>query len=449
MKALVAAYILFFLASTVFVLARTVWRLRLRTWKLDDTLLTVAWLFTLLASVVCSLCAFAMANVQMNTFSVSNLAEMAKVDYFLSAVYPVILLLTKLSICFTYLRVFSSRPQDRDAILWYIFFLGSSTFIADILTLFPCWPMTTFWRFVYNPTLKCMDYRIHVFVTAGANILGSVWITGFIAMRLLRLPSTRRRIMVLILILAAGSLLILAAVEHAIYLTGVQASDVNGSLEVRYSYQVWTAFELNFSLVCAAAALALPRLKDQTSPPSSSPQVEETYPSRPSTSLDADAESIYSDQDSEKPSRHYTRNSTTSTIHNDESHITSTSKKPSRNNSSRSNTSSRSRSRSQNSSSPPNPLHSHPLPPRSKLTAWLAAIVTEQGGYTDTQIHSTASAAREDAASRSSSSQRDNQRLTWGSTFAGGFGGFAGFNIMKTVSVLITRRPATVIVNDA
>ena len=182
-------------------------------------------------------------------------------SYLNQIMFVVALPLTKISICLFYGRVFSAHRQGRLIVLGIMGVLGASIIAFLFPTIFQCRPVNLLWTRASSSSDGCLDYRGVLYATGVVNILADILLIGIITASVLNLDSIsqHQRIALLAVVqlgwLAAGS-----GLARIILTARTLRNDVDASWK-GYQAIIWTACEINVSLICAAAPGIMPILR--------------------------------------------------------------------------------------------------------------------------------------------------------------------------------------------
>ena len=171
-----------------------------------------------------------------------------------AAVLPII----KLSICFTYRRIFASDKNFRlfvDALIVYLFI----TFIGiELFTILQCTPIQALWDLnVLRSGGSCLDVRPIYLFNGISNIFSDIVLMAIIVPVILRINMSRRQRIVLLSIISLGWLAVVAACVRMARISPFVSTFLDLSWEAPLITSL-SAVEVHISLVCAAATSIKP-----------------------------------------------------------------------------------------------------------------------------------------------------------------------------------------------
>jgi len=244
------------LLATVFFLARVYSRaILLRTWKLDDTLLSIAWLFSWIIFILTCLDIKYGVGRHVALLSTAEMSMIARIDYAMRALYVPCLTLTKLSICIFYLNIMCTRLA-RYTIDGCIVFLILCFIAAEAVYLFQCQPVRAMW----STDGHCMDLRPALYLSTAANIITDVWIMAIIVPSIFSLDLNRWQKTAVFTVVSLGWLAVAACLIRAIYVSLLLANSAIDGPWYAVDVQAFIHLEIHVGLICASTPAIQPLL---------------------------------------------------------------------------------------------------------------------------------------------------------------------------------------------
>jgi hypothetical protein len=161
------------------------------------------------------------------------------------------LAMSKISICYAYLRIFYSFVVGRRIIQVLIGVLILTIIPFDIEIIFQCKPIHVYWT-EGHPSSKCINDLAGLFVNGTVNIVADVIIMAIVLPRVYELKLHSRQRWALIGVVLLGTLAVVAGIIRMVRVSSMLAkSDFDASWD-SYDISIWTNTELHVSLICAS-----------------------------------------------------------------------------------------------------------------------------------------------------------------------------------------------------
>jgi hypothetical protein len=161
------------------------------------------------------------------------------------------LAMSKISICYAYLRIFYSFVVGRRIIQVLIGVLILTIIPFDIEIIFQCKPIHVYWT-EGHPASKCIDDLAGLFVNGTVNIVADVIIMAIVLPRVYELKLHSRQRWALIGVVLLGTLAVVAGIIRMVRVSSMLAKpDFDASWD-SYDISIWTNTELQVSLICAS-----------------------------------------------------------------------------------------------------------------------------------------------------------------------------------------------------
>ncbi len=205
--------------ASLFFFARVYARAYLiRCWGKDDTFLAVSWLGSFI------LCFLSCLSTRYGTghhiwdipllphrYSIPGL----KIGLGGLLLYQSITALTKVSICFLYLRIFTDRIT-KYVIYFTIAFVALYTIPTLIFSIFQCHPVSAHWD-VLHPD-RCLNPTPAFYASGICNVLTDIWLIVIVVPRIWNLQMAIRQKIALFIIITLSWLVIIAALVRMVRL---------------------------------------------------------------------------------------------------------------------------------------------------------------------------------------------------------------------------------------
>lgn len=173
-------------------------------------------------------------------------------------VYQVTLALTKISICFFYLRLFSDTIAKRLIYLTIAVILLYA--IPTVLfSVFQCNPVRGYWIKTINS--KCLNTLPAFYINSIGNILADIWLIIFVIPRIWRLKMAQKQKVALFAIITLSWLVVIAALVRVVRLSAIFSPNSNtGGDEMWdfYDLSIWTGLEVSMGIFCVSAPAMKP-----------------------------------------------------------------------------------------------------------------------------------------------------------------------------------------------
>ncbi|OAG00438.1 uncharacterized protein CC84DRAFT_302083 [Paraphaeosphaeria sporulosa] len=268
---IVAGNVLLQLVGTLFFVLRIYSRLWLtKSWKVEDSLLTIAWVF----ATAFSTCQYGqVAHGAGHHLGVvlhndpKDAVESQKWAYAANLILFPALAFPKLSICDAYSRIFGESLMNRRMIYALIVLVAIPNIPFFFLSVFQCTPIHVYWT-EGRPFEKChlIDFKMF-YIHGGLNIFCDVALMIIVMPRVLELHVGRRQKWALVGIVGLGSLAVIAGIVRMTRLSLTLSKPNFDASWDAYDVSIWTSTEIYVSLICAAApgikpvvSLVLPKL---------------------------------------------------------------------------------------------------------------------------------------------------------------------------------------------
>ncbi|KAL5398425.1 hypothetical protein PMIN06_006553 [Paraphaeosphaeria minitans] len=268
---IVAGNVLLQLVGTLFFLLRIYSRLWFtKSWKLEDTLLTTAWVLATAFS-TCQYgqvahgaghhLAVVLHNNPNDAVDSQKWAYAANLILFPALAFP------KLSICDAYSRIFGESLMNRRMIYALIVLVAVPNVPFFFLSVFQCKPIQVYWT-EGRPFEKChlIDFTMF-YIHGGLNIFCDVALMVVVMPRVLELHVGCRQKLALVGIVGLGSLAVIAGIVRMTRLSITLSKPNFDASWDAYDISIYTSTEIYVSLICAAApgvkpvvTLVLPKL---------------------------------------------------------------------------------------------------------------------------------------------------------------------------------------------
>ncbi|KAE9365028.1 hypothetical protein N431DRAFT_305398, partial [Stipitochalara longipes BDJ] len=245
--------------SSVFVVARLYSRGILnRNWCLDDTLVAVAWIFSVGSTLIICLqtkWGFGHHSIFQNP---SDRRPFLLASYVDRILYQLTLCLTKIGLSVFYRRVFDDDRSKR-LMNWTISFLVLSEIVILALAIFQCFPIEDSWSLQLEVIkVQCMPFSVMVYVSAVCNIVADTVLVAFAVPRVLPLTMPRGQKVALLIVVSLGILVIVAAIARCIFVIKLPLDD---TLWYGVNASTWSTIEMQTSLFCISAPCIRPLLR--------------------------------------------------------------------------------------------------------------------------------------------------------------------------------------------
>lgn len=162
------------------------------------------------------------------------------------------LVLLKVSMCLSYLRIFYSDVSGRRLIFTLLVLLGlmGPTFLIE--SLFSCRPLRLYWDEL-RPAEKCLKDLAAFYVYGSLNLFVDVALMGIILPRILQLKITKQQKWALVGVVLLGTLAVVAGIVRMTRVGSLLDSPHFDPPWDAYDTSIWTSTEIYVTLICAAA----------------------------------------------------------------------------------------------------------------------------------------------------------------------------------------------------
>lgn len=162
------------------------------------------------------------------------------------------LMLPKLSICLSYLRIFYSDVQGRRMIQVVMAILIIQVFPFFIENIFQCKPIYVYWT-EGRPSSKCLHDTAALYINGSLNAALDIALMAIVLPRILELHINKRQKWALIGIISLGSFAVIAAIIRMVRVgTTIVRPDFDPTWDM-YDVSIWSSMEIYVSLICASA----------------------------------------------------------------------------------------------------------------------------------------------------------------------------------------------------
>ncbi|KAK3116086.1 hypothetical protein LTR53_003928 [Teratosphaeriaceae sp. CCFEE 6253] len=246
-----------FTLATLMVWGRMYSRLALlRPFGLDDYLLAAAWLAALAECSLAGVGTSHGAGRHKTDIPPGYVVVNQQVLYGSRISYQMSLGLVKLSLAVFYLRVFNVNQAARIHIYALIAFVITFTSALLLLNTLQCIPPSKYWSLDPNHPGHCTDPAPGFWLAFACQAITDIWLLAFAAPRVWRLQMPRAQKIAILATLTLGWVSLIAAVIRAVRISTVLRS--GDQAWVSYDLSIWSAVEINVSLICAAAPTLKP-----------------------------------------------------------------------------------------------------------------------------------------------------------------------------------------------
>jgi hypothetical protein len=268
--------------GSLFFFARAYSRIAIiKAWRLEDHVLTLAWVSHMKATLRCCICLIC-RQVLCTGYSACQYGQIAngagrhaaaffvehldtpitaqKYAYAAQIIVFPALAVSKMSICLTYLRVFEADTRGRYMIRALLVLLVLLTFPFMFEVAFQCNPIHVYWS-EGRPADKCIADFAGFLLSGGLNIFCDVALMAIVLPRVLELQLHRRQRWALTGIVLLGTL---AAAAGIVRMVRVSRSLALPNFEPswdQYDISIWQSTEIYVSLLCASAPGIKPAVK--------------------------------------------------------------------------------------------------------------------------------------------------------------------------------------------
>jgi hypothetical protein len=233
-------------------------RILLRIWKLDDTLLSIAFILSWIEFFLTWISASNGAGRHTDTLSDNQRQRLAILDYIQGGVYRLEIALIKLSICVFYLNIFRRRLH-RNIIFGCIVFVIISFLVVEGFFLFKCTPVSLAWD-ISATRGSCLDPRPDLLISTSSSILADLWIMATVIPLLLSLQLHYHQKVATLIIVSLGWVAIAASLVRNIYFTSVLANIDPDPAWYSVEVQILSFIEADVGIICASVAGVQPIL---------------------------------------------------------------------------------------------------------------------------------------------------------------------------------------------
>lgn len=182
-----------------------------------------------------------------------------KLSFLCSILYNTTILVTKLSICASYLRIFASDQWGRYAVMGCIGFITAFYIPNLALTIFRCHPISAAWNEGSPlPHDKCMDIIPLMYTATAVNLLSDLWIFAIVFPRVMGLNIPRRQKILTLGVVCLGWVVMGASIIRLI----LASDDMNKGDQTWTVFHVlvWSVIECDVAISCASATAIKPLL---------------------------------------------------------------------------------------------------------------------------------------------------------------------------------------------
>ncbi|KAK5126226.1 hypothetical protein LTR85_010461 [Meristemomyces frigidus] len=257
-RAILVGNLVSFVVASILITGRLYARaFLLRHVGIDDYLLVLGWLAALVNCVLATLGTRYGSGMHEIDIPDKYLVPALKLNYATTLCYQASLCFTKLSICVFYLRVFSTTKASRWQVYAMIAFVVAFTVPLEVVTILSCVPPQKTW--LPAKSGHCLNTIIAFWTSVACNIISDVWIIVFAAPRVWSLKMQGRQKLALLATLTLGWIVVIAAVIRAVRVGSIlHSADATWR---SYDSSIWSAVEVNVSIVCASAPALKPIFK--------------------------------------------------------------------------------------------------------------------------------------------------------------------------------------------
>ncbi|KAH9209572.1 hypothetical protein DL95DRAFT_261751, partial [Leptodontidium sp. 2 PMI_412] len=223
-----------------------------KNWGADDTLIAIAWAISIAGTIMGSLLTKYDFGHHTMFIRPESIEPGAKLAFAGALLFQIVVCLSKLGMCSSYMRVFQDR---RSKIFLYsiMAFLIASTIAIMFMIIFKCNPVAAAW---IQQLGKCTSPNPNIYTSAVCNIIADVMLMAFVIPRVLNLQMARRQKIALLVVASLGILVIVASIVRCDFYASLTSdpdpswNGVNGS--------TWGSVEMQVGLFCACAPCLRP-----------------------------------------------------------------------------------------------------------------------------------------------------------------------------------------------
>lgn len=187
----------------------------------------------------------------------SSIGPALELNYATLPFYLASLCFTKLSICWFYLRVFTTTNLIRYQIYAVVILLIGYTIPLEILAILSCTPPSKNWE-PKKPGI-CLNTIPAFWTSFVCNLLTDIYLIAFAFPKIWNLQMQKRQKVALLSTVSLGWVVIVAAIIRVVRISAIlHATDTTWRA---YDSSIWSAVEMNTSLICAAAPALKPLFK--------------------------------------------------------------------------------------------------------------------------------------------------------------------------------------------
>lgn len=171
--------------------------------------------------------------------------------------YQASLCFVKLSISLLYLRVFATSIVNKYTLYGIIAFNVILTISVECVSIFQCSPVAGVW----NPSIRsiCINTVPAFYTSAVGNMIIDFFLISFAVPQILALQMAPREKGALLITVGLGAIPIIAAIVRCVRIAAILHS--NDQTWRSYDTSIWSAVDLNVSVVCASAPALKPLLR--------------------------------------------------------------------------------------------------------------------------------------------------------------------------------------------
>ncbi|KAI3395968.1 hypothetical protein diail_607 [Diaporthe ilicicola] len=219
------------------------------SWQTDDWMCLVTTAFSIPLTVVSYL--FAAHGLGRDLYMVpfDDITFVLEMYYYSEVLYLVVVFMTKISICFFYLRIFPKK-EFRMRVFTIIGLSGASAIAFIVITVFQCWPIPGAWlRWDGTYDAVCRDVQTQALWAAIVSIILDV-ATIFLPMtELWALNMSLRKKLGVMTMFATGVFVVVVQILRIVYLLKFSAS-TNFTRDYTAT-SIWSNVEVYVGIMCA------------------------------------------------------------------------------------------------------------------------------------------------------------------------------------------------------
>ncbi|KAF2230506.1 hypothetical protein EV356DRAFT_340296 [Viridothelium virens] len=212
-----ATNILFIVLTSLTTLARIYTKLFIiKSYGWPDYTIVLAWLGLIIRIAVHWQNYQYGAGIHQWDVPITNLVSFAKVGYTSEVMYPIVLAITKISICLQFMNIFTPSYTRKYRLIQGFIFLNSSLFIASFfIALLQCNPRARAWNRTIPGT--CLQYQHFIPAISIFNLVSDAFMLAFPIFCIWNLQMSRERKVGVLLIFLIGILALVASILFVIF----------------------------------------------------------------------------------------------------------------------------------------------------------------------------------------------------------------------------------------